>query len=111
MPDWCKTRFISSYNTITHPSFTVIQVSFVLRMYSDTEGVGLRFVEVCVQVVLGTIDKNGAAVNVWTVNQTATGKYYYTAFIVHRSTSVASSSGHLVHNQSYTQWNSSISTP
>ena len=68
-------------------------------MYSDTEGVGLRFVEVCVQVVLGTIDKNGAAVNLWTVSQTATGKYYYnTAFIVHRSTSVASSSGHLVHN-------------
>ena len=48
----------------------------MLRTYSGTEGVGLQAVEVCLQVVLGTIDKSAsaAAVNVWTVSQTATGK-------------------------------------
>ena len=67
----------------------------MLRPYSDTEGVGLQFVEVCVQIVLGTIDKNGAAVNLWTVSQTATGKYYTVFIVMH--TLVASSPGHLVH--------------
>jgi hypothetical protein len=57
---------------------TVVEVSFVLRTYSGTEGTGLRAVEVCLQIVLGTIDKSAsaAAVNVWTVSQTAVGKLY-----------------------------------
>ena len=55
---------------------TVVRVSIVLRMYSGTEGTDLG-VEVCLHIVLGTIiDKSGsiAAVNVWTVSQTAVGK-------------------------------------
>ena len=50
----------------------------MLRTYSGTEGVGLQTVEVCLQIVLGTIDKsaNAAAVNIWTVSQTAIGKLH-----------------------------------
>jgi hypothetical protein len=54
--------------------FTVIHVSTVLKTYSGTEGTGLG-VEVCLQIVLGTIDRS-AAVNVWTVSQTAVGKLH-----------------------------------
>ena len=55
---------------------TVVEVSFVLRTYSGTEGFGLQAVEVCLQIVVGSIakDANAVAVNVWTVSQTATGK-------------------------------------
>ena len=58
--------------------FTVVEVSFLLRTYSGTEGVGLQAVEVCLQIVTGTIDKSGsaAAVNVSTVSQTAIGEIY-----------------------------------
>ena len=58
--------------------FTVIHISIVLRTYSGTEGAGLGVVEVCLQIVLGTIDysANVAAVNVWTVSQTAVGKLH-----------------------------------
>lgn len=54
----------------------VIQVSFVLRTYSSTEGgSGVQSVEVCLQIVAGTIDSSvsGATVNVWTISQTAIG--------------------------------------
>ena len=53
--------------------FTAVAVSFVLRDYSDTEGIGL-FVEVCVQIVFGTLSQT-ASVNLWTVSQSATGDY------------------------------------
>ncbi len=57
--------------------FTVIHVSIVLRTYSGTEGTGLG-VEVCLQIVLGTIDNSAsvAAIDVWTVSQTAVGKLH-----------------------------------
>ena len=58
--------------------FTVVEVSFLLRTYSGTEGVGSPAVKVCLQIVTGTIDKSGsaAAVNVSTVSQTAIGEIY-----------------------------------
>ena len=51
-----------------------IHISIVLRTYSGTEGTDLD-VEVCLQIVLGTIDNSASAVavNVWTVSQTAVG--------------------------------------
>ena len=54
---------------------TAVEVSFVPRVYSGTEGVGLQEVEICLQVVQGTIDKSAsaAAANVRTVSQTAIG--------------------------------------
>jgi hypothetical protein len=57
--------------------FTVNHVSIVLRTYSGTEGTGLG-VEVCLQIVLGTIDNNASvvAIDVWTVSQTAVGKLH-----------------------------------
>jgi hypothetical protein len=58
--------------------FTVVHISIVLRTYSGTEGIGLG-VEVCLQIVLGTIIDNSAsvaAVDVWTVSQTAVGKLH-----------------------------------
>ena len=50
----------------------------MLRTYTGTEGTGLG-VKVCLQIVLGTIidsDASAAAVNVWTVSQTAVGKLH-----------------------------------
>jgi hypothetical protein len=57
--------------------FTVTYISFVMRTYSGTEGTGLG-VEVCLQIVLGTIDNNASvvAIDVWTVSQTAVGKLH-----------------------------------
>lgn len=55
--------------------FTAVAVSFVLRDYSDTEGINL-FVEVCVHIVFGTLSE-AASVNLWTVSQSATGEYSY----------------------------------
>ena len=46
--------------------FTAVAVSFVLRDYSDTEGIGL-FVEVCVQIVFGTLSQL-ASVDLWTIS-------------------------------------------
>jgi hypothetical protein len=53
----------------------VVHISIVLRTYSGTEGTGLHAVEVCLQIVLGTIDRSAgaAAVDVWTVSQSAVG--------------------------------------
>ena len=47
----------------------------MLKTYSGTEGTGLD-VEVCLQIVLGTIEssESTAAVNIWTVSQAAVGK-------------------------------------
>ncbi len=56
---------------------TVVHISIVLSTYSGTEGTGLHAVEVCLQIVLGTIvnDKRAgtAVVDIWTVSQTAVG--------------------------------------
>ena len=56
--------------------FTAVEVSFVLRTYSGTEGAGLQAVEICLQVVQGTVDNSASAavINVMTVSQTAIGK-------------------------------------
>ena len=54
-------------------TYTAVAVSFLLRNYSDTEGTDL-FVEVCVQIVFGTLSQT-ASVDLWTVSQTATGEY------------------------------------
>jgi hypothetical protein len=62
--------------------FTVIYISFVMGTFSGTEGTGLG-VEVCLQIVLGTIIDNSAsvaAIDVWTVSQIAVGK-----LVIHRS--------------------------
>lgn len=50
----------------------------MLRTYSGTEGVGLQAVEICLQIVQGTIDKSASAatVNILTVSQTAIGKLH-----------------------------------
>lgn len=53
---------------------TAVAVSFVLRAFGGTEGVGEQFVEVCVQIVVGTLNKD-ASVDVLAVGQTATGNY------------------------------------
>lgn len=65
--------------------FTVVEVSFLLRTYSGTEGAGSPAVEVCLQIVTGTIDKSGsaAAVNISTVSQTAIGEIIYNMYIEH----------------------------
>ena len=56
--------------------FTVVEVSIVLRTYSGTEGTGVGVIEICLLIVLGAIDRStgAAAVDVWTVSQTAVGK-------------------------------------
>ena len=54
-------------------TYTAVAVSFLLRNYSNTEGTAL-FVEVCVQIVIGTLSQT-ASVNLWTVSQSATGEY------------------------------------
>ena len=58
--------------------FTAIHISIMRRTYSGTEGTGSQAVEVCLQIVLGTIDNSASAVavNVWTVSQTAVGKLH-----------------------------------
>ena len=62
-----------AHDFVTH-MYTVVQVSFVLRTYSGTEGVGLQSLEVCLQIVHGAIDKSTSpTVNVLTVSQTAIG--------------------------------------
>ena len=66
-------------HTCTHAA---VAVSFVLRTYNVTEGIGLQFVEVCVQVVLGSLDSN-AMVDLWAVSQTATGNVI-TSFVSFR---------------------------
>ena len=55
--------------------FKVVEVSIVLRMYSGTEGTGVGVIEICLLIVLGTIDRStgAGAVDVWTVSQTAVG--------------------------------------
>jgi hypothetical protein len=56
--------------------FIVVEVSIVLRTYSGTEG--LQAVEICLQIVQGTINRSAgaAAVDVWTVSQTVVGKLH-----------------------------------
>ena len=56
-----------------HNAYTAVAVSILLRNYSNTEGTDL-FVEVCVQIVFGTLSQT-AFVDLWRVSQSATGEY------------------------------------
>lgn len=66
---YCNKPSHSCVHVYTH---TAVAVSFVPGTYSGTEGIGLQAVDVCVQIVLGTLD-NDTTVGLWTVSQTATG--------------------------------------
>ena len=71
-----------SHSCLRVYTYAAMAVSFVMRSYSGTEGIGLHVVEVCVQIVLGSLD-NDATVNLWTVSQSATGNVItcFTSFI------------------------------